>query len=221
MSSEVRIPEARTGATVPAGTPPATGAPPIADPGPLGLAGFALTTFCLSVFNADLITNKTLEAVVLPLALFYGGIAQLAAGMWEFRKNNVFGATAFSSYGAFWLAFAAYVKFVVPTLPKAEAHQATGLFLLAWTIFTAYMLLASLRVSGAVASVFLVLTATFALLTWGAFAQNATLTKVGGWLGIITAVLAWYASFAGLMNNTWGRTVLPTMPGGFGGGTRR
>src|SRR5437868_11108495 len=102
----------------------------IADPGPLGLAAFAATTFVLSVFNANLITDKKLVAVVLPLALFYGGLAQLPAGMWEFRKGNTFGATAFASFGSFWLAYTAYAKFVAGSLPTSTAHQATGLFLL-------------------------------------------------------------------------------------------
>src|SRR5690242_21785029 len=117
----------------------------IADPGPLGLAGFAATTFVLSLFNAKVIDNSALEAVVLPLALFYGGLVQLLAGMWEFRKANTFGATAFASFGAFWLSYAAYVKFVVPGLPASTEYKATGLFLLAWAIFTAYMTLASMR----------------------------------------------------------------------------
>src|SRR5512142_2176899 len=141
---------------------------PVADPGPLGLAGFALTTFVLSMFNANIIGDKKLEAVVLPLALFYGGIAQLLAGMWEFKKGNTFGATAFSSYAAFWLSLAAYDKFVAPGLPTATAHRATGLFLLAWTIFTLYMFIASLRLTGALVAVFFVLLVTFALLTAGA-----------------------------------------------------
>jgi len=197
-----------------AGVAPASAAstPEIADPGPLGLAGFALTTFCLSVFNAGLIGNAKLEAVVLPLALFYGGLAQLLAGMWEFKKANTFGATAFASYGAFWLAFAGYVKFVAPGLPAADAHTATGLFLLAWAIFTTYMTLASFRVSGAVAAVFVALTATFWFLTAGAFGTSKGLTHIGGYLGIITAALAWYASFATVTNTTWKRTVLPTFP---------
>jgi succinate-acetate transporter protein len=184
----------------------------IADPGPLGLAAFAATTFVLSCFNAKIIDNSELEAVVLPLALFYGGLAQLLAGMWEFKKANTFGATAFASYGAFWLSFAAYVKFVVPGLPKADAHEATGLFLLVFAIFTCYMFVASLRVSGAVALVFLTLAATFVVLTIGNLGSHDNIVKVGGWLGLITAVCAWYASFATVTNETWKRTILPTMP---------
>jgi succinate-acetate transporter protein len=189
---------------------PAT--PLIADPGPLGLAAFAMTTFVLSVFNSNIIADKALEAVVLPLALFYGGLAQFVAGMWEFRKGNTFGATAFTSFGAFWLSYAAYVKFVVPDLPAATAYKATGLYLLAWAIFTGYMLLASLRVSGAVAAVFATLTATFVLLTVGALDQSTSITKVGGVVGLVTAGFAWYASFAGVTNDTWKRTLLPTFP---------
>jgi succinate-acetate transporter protein len=126
--------------------------PGIADPGPLGLAAFALTTFVLSLFNAK-IAPEALEPVVLPLSLFYGGIAQFLAGMWEFRKGNTFGATAFGSYGAFWLAFSAYVQFVEPKLTASGASAsdvklATGLFLVGWALFTLYMLLASLRTNG-------------------------------------------------------------------------
>ena len=207
----------------PAGTgQPAAEAPPvvsvrslpegIADPGPLGLAGFAMTTFVLSVFNADLVGNAKLSAVVLPIALFYGGIAQLLAGMWEFRKNNTFGALAFTSYGAFWMSLAAYDKFVVPDLPAADAHTASGIFLGAWTIFTLYMWVASLRTNAAVAAVFTVLLVTFTLLTFGKFNPDTSLVEWGGYFGIATAVLAWYASFAGVANSTWGKTLLPIYP---------
>ena len=184
----------------------------IADPGPLGLAGFAMTTFVLSVFNANIIGNHALETVVLPFALFYGGIAQLLAGMWEFKKNNTFGALAFTSYGAFWMAFAAYVKFVAGGLPAAQAHEATGLFLLAWTVFTMYMLVAALRTTGVIAAVFAVLFVTFVLLTIGNLGSHPSIIKAGGWLGLITAAVAWYGSMAGVTNATWGRTVLPTWP---------
>jgi succinate-acetate transporter protein len=192
-------------------TTPAAAAPSVADPGALGLAAFAMTTFVLSVFNAGLL-SESLETVVIPLALFYGGIAQLLAGMWEFRRGNVFAATAFSSYGAFWLAFAMYITKIVPTLDKAHANQATGLFLLAWTIFTAYMTVASLRTTGAIVAVFAPLTLTFLLLAVGAFAESAAIDKVGGWVGLLTAVTAWYASFATVTNATWKRDVLPVKP---------
>jgi succinate-acetate transporter protein len=191
---------------------PSVPSPSIADPGPLGLAGFAMTTFILSVFNANLL-NAGLLTSVLPLALFYGGIAQLLAGMWEFRKGNTFGALAFTSYGAFWLSYYWLVQNVLAKLqPAGEVHKAVGLYLLAWTIFTAYMTIAAIRTNGAVLAVFVVLTLTFLFLTIGAFADKSGINHVGGWLGIITALLAWYASFAGVTNSTWGKTVMPTWP---------
>lgn len=189
-------------------------APTIADPGPLGLGAFAMTTFMLSVFNTNML-SKTLEASVLGLALFYGGAVQLLAGMWEFRKGNTFGALAFSSFGAFWLSFWFYVDRIVPTLPATEVHKATGLFLLGWAIFTLYMTIASLRTTAAIAAVFVALTVTFVLLTIGAFATGSmasNMTKAGGWVGLVTAGFAWYASFAGVTNSTFKRTVVPVWP---------
>jgi hypothetical protein len=183
----------------------------IADPAPLGLAAFAMSTVVLSVVNADLIP-AALAAVVLPLALFYGGLAQLLAGMWEFVRNNTFGAVAFTSFGAFWLAYAGYARFVVPGLPKSTAFQATGLFLAVWGFFTLYMLVASLRTTAAVALVFLTLFVTFAILASGELAQSTQVVKIGGYVGILTGAVAWYASFAGVTNATWKRTVLPTRP---------
>ena len=168
----------------------------IADPGPLGLAAFAGTTFVLSIFNAGLVDVK-LEAVVLPLALLYGGLVQLLAGMWEFRKNNTFGAVAFSSYGAFWISFFVYVRYFASTLPPEQAHTATGIFLLMWTIFTAYMTLASVKTNGALAATFAAVLATFALLSIGEFAENATVLHAGGFVGLLAAACAWYTSAAG------------------------
>jgi succinate-acetate transporter protein len=180
------------------------------DPGPLGLAAFAMTTFVLSCVNAGLLNAGT-ESVVASLALFYGGGVQLLAGMWEFRQGNTFGATAFASYGAFWLSFWGLSHFFVPAagVSADDVNQALGVFLLGWTIFTAYMFVASLRITGAVAAVFGALALTFLFLTLGKFADSSSLTKIGGWLGLLTAVLAWYASFAVVVNSTWKRTLLP------------
>jgi succinate-acetate transporter protein len=191
----------------------------IADPGPLGLAGFALTTFVLSVFNAGLI--KTGGGVVLGLALAYGGIAQLLAGMWEFVKGNTFGAVAFSSYGGFWISFWYLNNHVPAETAKNDLTHALGVYLIAWGVFTTYMFIASLRTSGAVSAVFVFLAATYVLLAIGAFTMKTadfaaadynTAFKIGGWLGLITAVLAWYASFAAVTNFTFKRVVLPTWP---------
>jgi succinate-acetate transporter protein len=179
-----------------------------ADPGPLGLAGFAATTFVLSFVNAGLV-GAGVAAAVLPLALFYGGLAQLLAGLLEYRRGNTFGVTAFTTYGAFWLGFAFYAWFFKK--PDTPAN-ADGLFLLVFAIVTAYLTIAALRVSGAVLVVFVLLTLTFLLLALGAFAGSTGLTHVGGYVGILTAIAAFYASAAVVVNSTWKREVLPTMP---------
>jgi uncharacterized protein len=182
-----------------------------ADPGPLGLAAFALTTFVLSMFNADLV-GRSGEPVVLGLALAYGGIAQLLAGMWEFRTGNTFGAVAFSSFGAFWLSYWALVTFFAADLSPAHAGSDVGLYLWAWGIFTTYMFIASLRTTGAVALVFFLLAITFILLGIGNSGADDSIVKAGGWVGLATALAAWYASFAAVTNSTFGRTVLPVVP---------
>lgn len=205
--------------SVPGGRPPIADEPAEsarvgwspADPGPLGLAGFALTTFVLSMFNAGLV-SKAGEPVVLGLALAYGGIAQFAAGMWEFRTGNTFGAVAFTSYGAFWVSFWALVTFFAGDIPAEHAGAAIALFLIAWGIFTAYMFVASLRTTAAVALVFILLAITFFLLGIGEANESKGLVEVGGWAGILTAAAAWYASFAAVVNSTFGKTVLPVMP---------
>src|SRR5580658_1000526 len=181
-----------------------------ADPGPLGLAGFAMTTFVLSMFNSNLVDGKGVP-VVLGLALAYGGIVQLIAGLWEFRTGNTFGAVAFCLYGAFWISFWALNVFYAKQIGGNAGH-AVGVYLWAWAIFTAYMTVAALRVSGAVLLVFVLLTATFILLAIGAVGAHTTVTHWGGYVGLATAAAAWYASFAAVTNSTFGRTVLPVVP---------
>src|SRR4051794_37688411 len=138
----------------------------VADPGPLGLAAFALTTFVLSMFNSGIMDAKA-EPIVFGLALAYGGLAQLLAGMWEFRTGNTFGAVAFTSYGAFWISFWAFEQFYAKSVPADQVGNAVGVYLVAWGIFTTYMFIASLRTTGAIATVFILLAATFLLLGIG------------------------------------------------------
>jgi uncharacterized protein len=182
-----------------------------ADPGPLGLAAFALTTFVLSMFNANLVSHAG-EPVVLGVALAYGGIAQVLAGMWEFRTGNTFGAVAFTSFGAFWISFWALVTFFADKIPAEHLGASLGLYLIAWGIFTTYMFVASLRTTAAVAVVFLLLAATFFLLGLGNANESEGLIEIGGWCGIATAAAAWYASFATVVNSTFGRTLMPVRP---------
>ena len=193
-----------------------------ADPGPLGLAAFAGTTFMLSLVNSGLVgTQKVPGGGLLPmvaaLALAYGGIAQFVAGLWEFRTGNTFGAVAFCSFGAFWISFFFIVQSVGKNVPT-EVFSGLGLYLWMWGIFTAYMFIASLRTTGAVALVFLLLAITFLILGIGNSALAGTLSatngtiKLGGYFGIATAIVAWYASFAAVINSTFGRVVAPVVP---------
>ena len=183
----------------------------VADPAPLGLAAFAMTTFALSLYNANIWPAAVFPA--LALALVYGGFAQLLAGMWEFVRKNTFGTLAFTSYGAFWISYYVFVHFLAPGIKAgADLDAAVGVFLLGWTIFTFYMMIAAMRVSGAVLAVFATLTVTFVLLTIGAFNANSTLTHAGGWVGLLTAALAWYASAAGLINETFKKAIVPVFP---------
>jgi succinate-acetate transporter protein len=184
----------------------------IADPGPLGLGAFALTTFLLSMFNAELVRGSGLP-VVFGVALMYGGIAQVLAGMWEFRAGNTFGATAFTSYGAFWLSFWALVQFYAGGITEAgAAGKAIGLYLIAWGIFSLYMFIATFRINVGLVVVFGLLVITFMLLGIGDAGAHANMHKWGGYFGLATAAAAWYCSFAGVLNSTFDRTVLPLKP---------
>ena len=194
-----------------------------ADPGPLGLAAFAGTTFVLSMVNSGLVGDKHLVGggllpLVAGLALAYGGIAQVLAGLWEFRTGNTFGAVAFCSFGAFWISFFLIVQLAAAAVAPKELFSGLGLYLWMWGIFTAYMFIASLRTTGAVALVFLLLAITFIILGIGNSSLAGTLSvtngtiKLCGYFGLATAIVAWYASFAGVTNSTFGRDVLPVFP---------
>jgi uncharacterized protein len=199
---------------------PAEPSLPVADPAPLGLAAFALTTFILSGHNATFIP----DLIWVGAALFYGGLIQLLAGMWEFRNRNVFGATAFSTYGGFWLALGIFVTFAVLSknfaaaigANKGDLPNALAWFLLAFAIFNFYMLLWSTRVNAAVFGVFLTLQITEVLLVIGFFLEasgrapaNNWWLHAGGWAGIVTAAVAWYTSAAGVVNGMSPRPVVP------------
>ena len=184
----------------------------IADPAPLGLGCFALTTFVLSLFNAGLLPVAG-EPIVFGLALAYGGAAQVLAGMWEFRKGNVFGATAFTSYGAFWLSFWAFVTFYATDIPNAaDRATAVGWYLIAWGIFTVIMLVAALRTTAVLVLLFTLLATTFFVLGFGDLAHSEGVGRLGGYLGLATAAVAWYACLAGVSASTFGRTVFPNPP---------
>jgi len=177
--------------------------PLAADPAPLGLAAFALTTFLLSAKNAGWTDGGN---AWLGFAFAYGGLAQLLAGMWEFRNRNVFGATAFSTYGSFWIGLGIYVFFVEGGSPNALNDL--GFMLLAFAIFNTYMLLWSSRVNVAVFMVFLTLEITEIVLFLGFLSDSEGIIEAGGMIGVLTAFVAWYTSAAGVVNGMAGRQVL-------------
>jgi hypothetical protein len=200
--------------------PPAPEPAKQADPGPVGLAAIGGSAFILSVLNADQI-DRTALPMLFGVALAYGGLVLILAGMWELRIANTFGATAFLSYGGFFLSFWALEQFYlrqIVTAPGGAQHvgPAIGLFILPWAIFTTYLGVASLRTTVALAITFVGAVPTLWLLTAGYFGlhleqhqlTNDTI-RTAGWFGIVTAVAAWYASAAGVVNTTFGRKVLP------------
>ena len=207
--------------------PSATTAPPsgIADPAPLGLAAFALTTFLLSAKNAGWMTHATGSAF-LGYAFAYGGLAQFLAGMWEFTRANVFGAVAFGSYGAFWMGLGLWVLLVAnPAVAAARTPTAIavtvsalnhdlGWILLAFAIFNTYMLILSTQINMAVFAVFLTLGVTELILCIGNFNAGSALLptttiKIGGYVGLLTALVAWYTAMALISRGMAGKLKLP------------
>lgn len=190
----------------------------IADAVPLGLAAFALTTFLWSAQNAG--WTRGTDAW-LAYAFAYGGFCQLLAGMWEFRNRNVFGATVFSTYAGFWLGLALYTQFVATragTTPAAVNNDLAWI-MVAFAVFNTYMLLWSTQVNEAVLAVFLALEITEIVLAIGYFTSNSGTITLGGYLGILTALCAWYASAAGVINGMLGKAILKVgrplgLPGG-------
>ena len=174
------------------------------NPGPLGLAGFALTTWLLSMINAGWYSGDSM-GLVLAVALAYGGTAQALAGLMEIPRGNTFGATAFLSYGAFWWSLALFVLFLHDKVPASFV----GWYLALWGVFTLYMWVATWRSPRALQLVFFALWITFFLLAAGEWTGLAVLHHAGGYGGLVTAALAFYLSAAEIINETHGRTVLP------------
>ena len=185
--------------------------PAIADPAPLGLAAFAVTLMVFSMFNAGLV-DRTGLPVVLGLALAYGGVAQLLAGMWEFRRGNTFGAAVFGSYGAFWLSYWLLQQFFAGRIPGAERGSALALFYVSWAILTALLWVASTRTTAVVSVMLFMLTLSLLMLGIGDAGTHSELVKLGGWFGLASAAAALYAAFASVMNSTVERTLLPLVP---------
>jgi succinate-acetate transporter protein len=180
----------------------------VSEPAALGLAGFALSTMVLSVINVGLVNQKA-TPVVLGLALAYGGIVQLLAGMWAFIKNDTFAAVALSSYGGFWISFYLLQHQFLNQIPAANQAAALALYLFSWAVFSFYMWIGSFRVSMAVQAVLLALWPAYFFLGLGKATGSMTLFEIGGGFGMATAAAAWYTSAAIVLNKTFRANVLP------------
>jgi uncharacterized protein len=180
------------------------------NPAPLGLGGFGLTTLVLSFVNSNLIGGGAASfPIVLGMAMAFGGLCQLLAGMWEFRTGNTFGAVAFSSYGAFWISFFILVSFNVAQLPVKEIDSLLGLYLWAWGIFTGLLFLCTFASPRALQLLFLLLTITFILLGIGNAGASNSIIHAGGYAGIVTGAVALYIMTSDIMKSVYGRDVLP------------
>lgn len=175
-----------------------------ANPGPLGLCGFALTTWLLSLINGGFFDAQNL-GLVFGMAFAFGGTAQIIAGMFEFKKGNTFGFTAFISYGAFWWSWALFVIFFKGNV----APQFVGWYLAVWGTFTLMMFLASFSKPRALQTIFFFLTLTFYALAIGDATENHSIVNVGGYLGLVTALCAFYLAAAEMLIDSYGREVLP------------
>ena len=214
MSDQPKTPLASaTGPMGERGTITATLRDATGNPGPLGLMAFGMTTILLNVHNAGLIP---LSGIILAMGVFYGGIAQVIAGIMEWKKNSTFGMTAFLSYGLFWLSFVgifALPKWIgTPDLDLGATSTALGYYLIAWGLFTALMFVGTLRINRSLQTVFLSLTILFILLAVGEWTGNETITKIAGWEGIFVGFSAVYGSIAQVWNELYGRVVLPIGP---------
>src|SRR3954453_4114773 len=182
--------------------------PAVADPAILGLAAFALPTFMLGWINAEIINKKT-APVVFGLMLFYSGLGQLLVAMWEFRRNNSFGTVSFGSFGMFYLSLWAFFQFYAQEVPPAQVGQALGLFFVSWAVLALILWVASLHTTLLVNLIFGFTTILLTLLGLGNFASNTTVLHWGGYAGIVLGIIGWYAAAATLINETFGRIVLP------------
>ena len=177
-----------------------------ANPAPLGLMGFGMTTVLLNLHNAGFFT---LGSKILAMGIFYGGMAQIVAGIMEWKKNNTFGTTAFLSYGFFWLTLVALIMLPKMGLADATTKEGMAAYLLMWGLFTGVMFIGTLRANRALQFVFGSLTILFVLLALGEVTGNGTITVIAGYEGLICGLSAIYAGLAQVLNEMYKRTVAP------------
>jgi succinate-acetate transporter protein len=180
----------------------------LADPGAWAVTAFATTSFMLGMYNAHLI-NAAGAAIVIPVALFFGGLIQIVAGILEVMRGNVFGAVVFGTYGPFWVIYGVLLTVYATSIPPTALGSALALFLAMFAVLTFYFFIASLRTDMVLVAVFALIFIGLVLLAIGAGASNTDLTKAGGWVTLVFAVLAWYHAAGDVIGHTFGRQVLP------------
>lgn len=180
-----------------------------ANPAPLGLMGFGMTTVLLNLHNAGFFKLGTM---ILAMGIFYGGIAQIIAGIMEWKKNNTFGTTAFTSYGLFWLSLVWLI--VAPKIGLGDVNESSAMaaYLFMWGLFTAVMFVGTLKLNKALQFVFATLALLFFLLAYGDYTSSATIKQIAGYEGIICGLSAIYTGLAQVLNEVYGRTILPLCP---------
>ena len=177
-----------------------------ANPAPLGLLGFGMTTILLNLHNAGL---YPLDTMILAMGIFYGGVAQVIAGVMEWKKKNTFGTTAFTSYGLFWLTLVGLLVFPKLNWATAPTETAMAAYLAMWGVFTGCMFIGTLRLSRALQVVFLLLTVLFFMLAIGDVTGNHVIKTLAGYEGVLCGASAFYAAIAQVLNEVYGKTVLP------------
>ncbi len=184
---------------------------PLADPGALAVTAFATTSFMLGVYNANLIDARG-AVIVIPVALFFGGLMQIIVAVLEVFRGNVFGAVVFGTYGPFWVIYGVLLTLYITAIPPAAVRSALALFLAMFAVLTFFFFVASLRTDMVLLAVFALIFIGLVLLSVGAGTATPDITKAGGWVTLAFAVLAWYHAAGDVIGYTFGRVVLPVGP---------
>lgn len=190
---------------------PPPGRAGMADPAPWAVTAFATTSFMLGMFQTGLLNAKGIP-IVLPATFFFGGLVQIIVAIMEFTRGNMFAGAVFGTYGPFWVMFGAFETLYAASVPAAQLSSATSLFLAVFAVITFYLAVASLRTDLVLTVIIWLIFVGLVLLSIGAGASQANITKAGGWVVLVFAVLAWYHAAGAIIEFTFGRKILPMGP---------
>jgi uncharacterized protein len=183
----------------------------MANPAPWAVTAFATTSFMIGMYQTDLLNSAGLP-IVLPAALFFGGLVQIIVAIMEFSRGNLFAGAVFGTYGPFWVIFGTFETLYAASVPAAQLSSATSLFLGVFAVVTFYLAIASLRTDLVLTVIIWLIFVGLVLLSIGAGASNSNVTKAGGWVVLVFAVLAWYHAAGDIIESTFGRKILPFGP---------